>query len=137
MISLTAEHALRAVLYLAGQPGTSCTVDCIAKHTGVPAGSLAKVLQQLHRAGLVSSQRGPNGGFLLARSPAAISFMDVIAATDLHVTDRYPAIPRDPLTRRLKETRARAEATYRETTVAGFLSEQEPVNCEALVTKGE
>lgn len=136
MISLTAEHALRAVLHLASQTGASCTVDTIAKHTGVPAGSLAKVLQQLSRAGLVTSQRGPNGGFMLTHSPADISFMDVIAAVDPHVADRYPAVPSDPLTRRLKETRARAEATYRDTTVAGFLSEQEPSD-EVLVTKGE
>lgn len=136
MISLTAEHALRAVVYLASHPGSSCTVDCIAKHTGIPAGSLAKVLQQLSRAGLVSSQRGPNGGFVLTRTPQSLTFMDVIIAADGHVSDRHPVMPRDALGRRLKDTRAQFEATYRATTIAQFLREQEQPP-EVLVTKGE
>jgi Rrf2 family transcriptional regulator, nitric oxide-sensitive transcriptional repressor len=126
MISLTAEHALRAVVYLAGHPGNSCTVDCIAKHAGIPAGSLAKVLQQLNRAGLVSSQRGPNGGFVLTRTPQSLTFMDVIIAADGHVSQRHPAVPRDALGRHLKDTRAQAEAVYRATTIAQFIQQQEP-----------
>jgi Rrf2 family protein len=136
MISLTAEHALRAVVYLAKHPGVSATVDCIAKHTGIPAGSLAKVLQQLNRTGLVSSQRGPNGGFLLTRSPESLTFMDVVVAADGHASHRHPEVPRDALGRHLKETRLQAEASYRATTIAQFLREQEPAH-EALVTKGE
>lgn len=136
MISLTAEHALRAVVYLASHPGNCCTVDCIAKHTGIPAGSLAKVLQQLSKAGLVSSQRGPNGGFVLTRSPTTLTFMDVIIAADGQVSERHPAVPRDALGRRLKDTRAQVEATYRATTIAQFLREEEQ-QTEALVTKGE
>lgn len=137
MISLTAEHALRAVVYLAMHPGTSCTVDCIAKHAGIPAGSLAKVLQQLSRAGLVSSQRGPNGGFVLTRTPQSLSFMDVIIAADgPRPSDRHQTIPRDALGRRLDDTRAQVEATYRATTIAQFLREEETAG-EALVTKGE
>lgn len=137
MISLTAEHALRAVVYLASHPGTSCTVDCIAKHSGIPAGSLAKVLQQLSRAGLVSSQRGPNGGFVLTRTPQSLTFMDVIVAADgQRPSDRHQTVPRDALGRRLDDTRAQVEATYRATTIAQFLREQDATN-EALVTKGE
>ncbi|MBA3699253.1 MAG: Rrf2 family transcriptional regulator [Planctomycetes bacterium] len=135
MISLTAEHALRAVVYLASHPGNCCTVDCIAKHTGIPAGSLAKVLQQLNRAGLVSSQRGPNGGFVLTRAPTALTFMDVIVAADGQVSGRQ-SVPRDALGRHLQDTRAQVEATYRATTIAQFLREKESAN-ETLVTKGE
>ena len=137
MISLTAEHALRAVVYLATHPGNSCTVDCIAKHTSIPAGSLAKVLQQLNRAGLVGSQRGPNGGFVLTRTPQSLTFMDVIVAADgPRPSDRHTAVPRDALGRRLDDTRAQVEATYRATTIAQFLREQE-IPPEVLVTKGE
>ena len=137
MISLTAQHALRAVVYLASHPGTSCTVDCIAKHTGIPAGSLAKVLQQLNRAGLVTSQRGPNGGFVLTRTPQSLTFMDVIVAADgQRPADRHPVVPRDALGRRLDDTRAQVEATYRATTIAQFLREQQ-TESEALVTNGE
>lgn len=137
MISLTAEHALRAVVYLASHPGNCCTVDCIAKHTGIPAGSLAKVLQQLNRAGLVSSQRGPNGGFVLTRTPQSLSFMDVIIAADgARPSDRHAAIPRDALGQRLEDTRAQVEATYRATTIAQFLREENALP-DVLVTKGE
>lgn len=136
MISLTAEHALRAVVYLASHPGASCTVDCIAKHTGIPAGSLAKVLQQLSRAGLVSSQRGPNGGFVLTRTPQSLTFMDVIVAADGQTSERHPPVPRDALGRHLRDTRAQVEAVYRSTTIAQFLHEQEPSG-DVLVTKGE
>jgi Rrf2 family transcriptional regulator, nitric oxide-sensitive transcriptional repressor len=126
MISLTAEHALRAVVFLAGHPGGCCTVDCIAQNSGIPAGSLAKVMQQLSRAGLVISQRGPHGGFVLTRSPEAMTFMEVIAAVDApRPTGRLNSMPSDALSRRLDATRAQIEATYRATTVAQFLLEND------------
>lgn len=126
MISLTAEHALRAVVFLAGHPGGCCTVDCIALHSGIPAGSLAKVMQQLSRAGLVSSQRGPHGGFVLTRSPAALTFMEIIAAVDAQrPPGRLNLMPSDALSRRLDATRAQIVATYRATTVAQFLLEND------------
>ncbi len=126
MISLTAEHALRSVVYLAGHPGNSYTVDHIAHDTGIPAGSLAKVLQQLCRAGLVSSQRGPHGGFVLTREPHTLTFMEIILAADgPRLSERLNAIPRDALGRRLDDSRAQVLATYRATTIAQFLREQE------------
>lgn len=139
MISLTAEHALRAVVYLASHSGCCSTVDCIAKHAGIPAGSLAKVLQQLSRAGLVSSQRGPNGGFQLTRSPQALSFMDVIIAADgQRPSGRLGVAPRDALGRRLEDTRAQVEAAYRSTTIAQFLREEgAATTSDALTTKAE
>jgi Rrf2 family transcriptional regulator, nitric oxide-sensitive transcriptional repressor len=139
MISLTAEHALRAVVYLASHAGCCSTVDCIAKHTGIPAGSLAKVLQQLNRSGLVSSQRGPNGGFQLTRSPQALSFMDVIIAADgQRPSGRIGIAPRDALSRRLEDTRAQVEAAYRSTTIAQFMREESCLEtADALVTKGQ
>ena len=65
MISQTAEYALRAIVYLAGQELPQTTQQ-IAATTRVPAGYLSKVLQALARGGLVHSQRGLHGGFTLA-----------------------------------------------------------------------
>jgi Rrf2 family protein len=126
MTSLTAEHALRAVVFLASRPGVCCTVECIAQHTGVPSGSLAKVLKQLSRAGLVGSHRGPRGGFVLLRPPQEITFMEVIAITDgARPAGRTPAASRDALARHLDDTRAQLHARYHATTIAQILCEQE------------
>jgi Rrf2 family protein len=55
-------------------------VGQIAAKLGVSETHLAKVMQQLVRAGLVMSRRGPRGGFVLARDPAAIRLREVYEA---------------------------------------------------------
>src|SRR6185312_12271399 len=81
MISQTAEYALRAIVYLAGQ-GEPQTTQQIATTTRVPAGYLSKVLQSLARSGLVHSQRGLHGGFTLTKSPKQLTVWEVIDAVD-------------------------------------------------------
>jgi Rrf2 family protein len=39
-----------------------------------------KILQKLHKTGLVKSNMGPKGGFALSREPSAITLMEVITA---------------------------------------------------------
>jgi FeS assembly SUF system regulator len=56
-------------------PGIACA-------TGVPEPTVAKVLKALAGHGLVTSQRGARGGYLLARPLAAIPVGDVIEAID-------------------------------------------------------
>jgi Rrf2 family nitric oxide-sensitive transcriptional repressor len=82
MLSQTAEYALRAVVHLARHPGEPCTVDSIAKATKVPLSYLAKIMQQLSRAGLTTSQRGLHGGFVLNKDAAAISLFEPVDAVD-------------------------------------------------------
>jgi Rrf2 family nitric oxide-sensitive transcriptional repressor len=48
----------------------------------VPAGYLAKVLQQLVRGGVATSQRGLRGGFLLAKPAGDVLVLDVVNAVD-------------------------------------------------------
>jgi Rrf2 family transcriptional regulator, nitric oxide-sensitive transcriptional repressor len=81
MLSQTAEYAMRAVVHLARQNGP-CTVENIAKATKIPISYLAKIMQQLSRAGMATSQRGLHGGFILSRPPSAITLYEVVDAVD-------------------------------------------------------
>ena len=82
MISRTAEYALRAVVCLAVNGGLPLTTQQIAGASRVPPGYLAKILQSLVKAGIITSQRGMNGGFLLGRPPEQMTLLDVIQSVD-------------------------------------------------------
>lgn len=82
VFSTTMEYALRAAVYLAAQAGKPCINQDIAREMQVPVGYLAKVLQNLRRAGIVKSQRGLNGGFVLSRPATEITILDVVNAVD-------------------------------------------------------
>ena len=128
MISQTAEYALRAIVYLAGRSEGARTVTQIAEATCVPAGYLAKVMQNLGRARLVKSQRGLNGGFSLARDPRELSVLEVVNAVD--PMRRFPECPLGiashgkrlcPLHRRLDDAAQSAEDAFRGTMVSELI----------------
>jgi Rrf2 family protein len=131
MISQTAEYALRAVVCLGTAPDhRPLTTQVIAEKTMVPAGYLSKVLQGLGRAGLVESQRGLKGGFVLARPMDEISVLDVINAVDpLKRIKRCPlglvahGTRLCPMHRRLDEAIAYVESMFEGTTIAQFFEE--------------
>lgn len=58
------------------------TAEQLAKAQQIPAKFLEAILTQLRRAGLVRSQRGPDGGFWLARPAEEIALADIIRAID-------------------------------------------------------
>jgi Rrf2 family protein len=82
MFSQTVEYALRAMVQLANEAPEASTTQNIAEATKVPGAYLAKVLQSLRRAGLITSRRGVGGGVKLARIPKKISLLDVINAVE-------------------------------------------------------
>ncbi|HEX3409024.1 MAG TPA: Rrf2 family transcriptional regulator [Candidatus Binataceae bacterium] len=53
-------------------------VEEIAAAQGIPENYLRRLLIELKRGGLVASQKGPSGGYLLARNPAKITMADVV-----------------------------------------------------------
>ncbi|MCS7302433.1 MAG: Rrf2 family transcriptional regulator, partial [Candidatus Kapabacteria bacterium] len=61
----------------------------IAEAHGIPYYFLAKLVQDLTRAGLISSIKGPGGGIRLARDPKQITVLDVARSVDnlQYVTD--------------------------------------------------
>lgn len=73
---------MRASIELAASPEGHVTAEQLARAQQIPAKFLEAILTQLRRAGLVRSQRGPDGGFWLARPAGEISLADIIRAID-------------------------------------------------------
>jgi len=54
----------------------------IAENQEIPRHFLSKILQQLVKAGLLESMKGPNGGFKLSKKPEKITLLQIIKAID-------------------------------------------------------
>jgi Rrf2 family protein len=54
----------------------------IAEHCSLPEPFLGQILRLLVRAGLVQSKKGVGGGFVLARKPEEVSFLEVLEALE-------------------------------------------------------
>ena len=78
-LSSTAQQAIHAVLCVARGGGEPMRVEGIAAATGLPRNYLSKTLHALARAGVLSSERGPTGGFRLAHAPERLTLARVIA----------------------------------------------------------
>jgi Rrf2 family cysteine metabolism transcriptional repressor len=85
-LSKKTDYALMAIQYMASR-GTDRVVNTkeIAEEYKIPVELLAKVLQKLGKKGLIVSQNGPKGGYVLAKVPEAISVLSIIQAIEGHV----------------------------------------------------
>jgi Rrf2 family protein len=77
-----ADYGLIALRHLASIPGATASTKDIADAYHLPVPLLAKVLQQLTRAGILKSVAGTNGGYKLARDAQRISALEVVRAID-------------------------------------------------------
>ncbi len=78
-----ADYGTLGILYLARQPRDRVVlISEVAAAEGVPESYLAKIFQDLAKAGLVRSHRGARGGFTLARAPQEITLRQVIEAIE-------------------------------------------------------
>ena len=127
MISQTVMYALRAVVFLAQQPDRPRTVEAIAHATKVPEGYLAKIMLGLAKAGIVTSQRGLRGGFMLQGDPHIVTMRDVVNAID--PIQRITSCPLGlqehgqdlcPLHRCLDNAIAGVESLFRATTIGSL-----------------
>jgi Rrf2 family protein len=80
-ITAKADYAVRAALELAGS-GEPVKGDAIAQAQGIPLKFLENILIDLRHSGIVRSQRGPEGGYWLAKPAGEISVADVIRAVE-------------------------------------------------------
>jgi Rrf2 family protein len=81
-VSAKADYAIRAAVELAAAGDGPVKGDRIAKAQGIPPNFLENILADLRNAGIVSSRRGAEGGYWLARPADAISLADVFRAVD-------------------------------------------------------
>jgi Rrf2 family cysteine metabolism transcriptional repressor len=85
-LSKKTDYALMAVRYMASKNSDrAVNTKEIAEEYRIPVELLAKVLQKLGKKGVVVSQNGPKGGYLLAKSPSDISVLSIIQAIEGHV----------------------------------------------------
>jgi len=84
MLSNTSKYAIRAMIYLAINAGSSSKtgIKRISADLAIPAPFLAKILQTLARHKLLSSSKGPNGGFSLGREANKITLFDIVTVID-------------------------------------------------------
>jgi Rrf2 family transcriptional regulator, nitric oxide-sensitive transcriptional repressor len=125
MLSQTAEYALRAAVHIASHPEERQTTRDIASAMDIPADYLAKVMQALVRAGVVTAVRGKSGGFQLARPGRETTVFDIVNAVDplrriescpLHLPQHANRLC--PLHSKLDQAAAMLEREFRNTCVA-------------------
>jgi Rrf2 family protein len=82
-VSAKADYAVRAAAELAAAAGgRPLKRDQISEAQGIPSKFLESIMLELKHAGIVTSQRGAEGGYRLARAADDISVADVIRAVD-------------------------------------------------------
>lgn len=83
-LSARTDYAIRAAVELAAAygDGRPLTADRIAEAQRIPTRFLLGILNEMRHAGLLTSRRGQDGGYRLARPPDAISLAAVIRAID-------------------------------------------------------
>ncbi len=81
-ISGKADYAMRAVLELAAAETPPLKRDEIAQAQRIPVKFLETILGELKHAGIVSSQRGAEGGYWLARPASEVTVADVMRVVE-------------------------------------------------------
>jgi Rrf2 family protein len=128
MFSKACEYALRAVLYISMKSvnGSRLGVPEIAKEIDAPLAFTGKILQTLVRERVISSVKGPNGGFYIDPRSKPIPLDAIVKAIDgsddvLHTcalglkecSDRFPC----PVHSEIKIYKDRLRKVMKETTV--------------------
>ena len=128
-LSARADYALRAAIELAARD-CRVTADQLAQAQGIPGKFLEAILTHLRRSNIVRSQRGPDGGFWLARPAAEISLAEIIRAIDGQLLGvrgerpeniTYPGVA-EPLQQVWIALRANERAVLEQVTLADIVS---------------
>ena len=117
-ISRSTGYALVAVGYIAQNYKEGAVLAArISKEYNIPLEYLLKILQQLVRANVLRSKRGPRGGFFLARASDSITLLEIIEAVDgplmshLHLAE---LTSNAPFSQKMEQTCRKATEEVRE-----------------------
>lgn len=133
MFSKACEYGLRAVLYISVKSvnGSRLGIAEIAKEIDAPVAFTAKILQTLAREGIISSVKGPNGGFFINPKSKPVPLAAIVKAIDgvddpLHTctlglkecSDKFPC----PIHHEIKHYKEHIRKVMRESTVQGLVN---------------
>ena len=132
MVSKSCKHAIRAAIFIASKAseGVKVGVKEIAKEIEAPEAFTAKILQALIKHRIVSSFKGPYGGFYTEKPQLELPVIDIVNAIDgLSVfsecglglnscSDAHPC----PMHHEYAKTRDQLRRTFQQTSV-GSLAE--------------
>lgn len=115
-LSAKSEYACLAMLELAQHfdAGEPVQLRRIAERHGIPSPFLVQILQELKRAGLITSTRGASGGYRLNQPPQEISLADVLEVVEGHAEPTTCASNASPLAPVLLEVCRELSAVRRE-----------------------
>ena len=133
MLSSKCKYAIRAVLFLAvgSSPKKKFGGKHIAKSLKIPSPFLGKILQDLVRKKLISSIKGPGGGFYMTEDNLSCTIIDVFDAIDglsffnscviglENCSDSHPC----PIHHEFKESRVKIEELFSSKTIQDLSSE--------------
>ena len=93
-LSLQIQYAICGVFDLAYNAGEEpVRIRVISARQTIPARYLEQIFQRLRRANIVTSKRGPGGGYTLARRPSEISLREIVEAVEGSLADALHMVP--------------------------------------------
>ena len=143
MLTRTAEHALRAVIYLARQPGgVPVSADRLAAALGAPTNYMAKTLGALATTGIVAGRRGPHGGYRLLIPADRLTIARIVEQFETEhgiatcLIGGRPCNPEQPCAAHFRwlAVREAARDPLRSTTVADLIADEAAARARQVST---
>lgn len=140
-ITARVDYAVRALAEVAALDGKSATRQQLAEAQGIPSKFLEAILTDLKKSGLLLSQRGSAGGYLLAQPPNEVTIADIVRAVEGPLagvrgvapeTLTYSG-PAEPLRDVWIAVRAGLRLVLESTTLADLVDGRLPTNVRSLL----
>ena len=143
-VSIKSDYALRAMAQLASEAAAGpVKAERIGQMQEIPLKYLPSILAELKRAFLVTSHRGPDGGYSLQRPADEITLADVMRAVDgplvkVHdssLKDLNYTGPAELLTEVWKAVRSSLRSVFESVTLADLVAGRLPAHVDSLAAE--